>query len=122
MAVLAGCHLSERRETCASIDGATGVEVVSQGPTPDRVITDQERIRQLIAFANARREVSRPSLSTMPAPQESAIFYEGSDFVASIGAGQDFFFVSCANWKGIRKATYAEIAEFRRLIDSETAP
>jgi hypothetical protein len=118
--MLAGCHLTERTETCAPIDRATRVEVISKGTTPDRVITDQARISQLVAFANARRDVSQP-LYTMPAPQVSAIFYEGSDFVASIGTGQDFFFVSCANWKGIRNATSAEIAEFKRLIGSETA-
>lgn len=118
--MLASCHLTERTETCPPIDRATRVEVFSEGITPDRVITDQERIRQLIAFANARREVSRPSLYTMPAPQVSAIFYNGSDFVASIGAGRDFFFVSCSNWKGIRHATDAELAAFKRLIDSPT--
>lgn len=120
--MLAGCPLTEHTQTCAPINHATRVEVFSEGTIPDRVITDPEIIRQLSAFANARRDVSQPSLYTMPTPLVSAIFYNGSDLVASIGAGQDFFFVSCVDWKGIRKATGAESAEFKRLIGAETAP
>jgi hypothetical protein len=60
----------------------------------------------------------------MPAPQVTAGFYNGTDFVGVIGAGSNFFFVSCPNWKGVRKATAAEIGDFERLIFpySEVAP
>jgi hypothetical protein len=52
----------------------------------------------------------------MPAPEITAVFYNGTDSVGAIGAGSNFFFVSCQNWKGVRGATAAEIAEFRGLI------
>jgi hypothetical protein len=80
------------------------------------VITDPERIHQLLVFANARRESFQPSLYTMPAPQQTAVFYNKSDFAGAIGAGPNFFFVSCSAWKGLRTADDAEIGEFKRLI------
>jgi hypothetical protein len=93
--------------------------VVVQGslqgtPFSDRIITDPERIRHLVAFANARRGSSQP-LDTIPAPRVSATFYDGADYLGSIGAGPNFFFVSCPNWRGIRSASDVEIREFRRL-------
>jgi hypothetical protein len=117
--VLGACHSTERSGTCVPISGATRAVVQSssqRSPRSDYVIIDPVRVRDLIAFANARREVSRPSLSTMPAPEITAVFYNGTDSVGAIGAGSNFFFVSCQNWKGVREATAAEIAEFRRLI------
>ena len=54
----------------------------------------------------------------MPAPQITATFYNGTDFVGAIGAGSNFFFVSCPSWKGVREATAAEIGDFERLIGS----
>jgi len=120
--VLGGCHSAERSGTCVPIGGVTRVvvQVSSQGtiPTSDYVITDPERIHQLIAFANARREGSQPSLYTMPAPQLTAAFYDKADFLGAIGAGSNFFFVSCLNWKGSRNATDTEIGDFKRLIGS----
>jgi len=118
---MGACHSTERSGTCVPISGATRVVVQSssQGtPRSDYVITDPVRVRDLIAFANARREVSKPSLSTMPAPQITAAFYNGTDFVGAIGARSNFFFVSCPNWKGVREATAAEIGDFKRLIGS----
>jgi hypothetical protein len=52
----------------------------------------------------------------MPAPSVTAVFYNKADFVGAIGSGTNFFFVSCPSWKGIRNATDAEIADFKRLI------
>ena len=125
--VMGACHSTEDSGMCVPITGATRVVVQPSSPgTPrsDYVITDTVRVRALIAFANARREVSKPSLSTMPAPQVTAAFYNGTDFMGAIGAGSDFFFVSCSNWKGVREATVAEIRDFERLIGSadENAP
>jgi hypothetical protein len=58
----------------------------------------------------------------MPAPQITAEFYNGIDFVGAIGAGPNFFFVSCVKWQGVREATGAEIGDFKRLIGSEDLP
>jgi hypothetical protein len=52
----------------------------------------------------------------MPAPEITAVFYNGADFVGAIGAGSNFFFVSCSNRKGVRGASAAEIVEFKGLI------
>jgi hypothetical protein len=122
-AVLSGCHSAQRSGKCVPIGAATRVvvRVSHQGDTPasDITITDPERIRQLTAFANARREGSQPSLYTMPAPQISAAFYDKDDFLGSIGAGANFFFASCPTWKGIRNATEAELTDFKRLIRND---
>lgn len=84
----------------------------------DYAITDPVRVRDLLAFANSRREASRPSLYTMPAPQITATFYDGASFVGAIGAGANFFFVSCSDWKGGRNASADEISKFRSLVGS----
>jgi hypothetical protein len=52
----------------------------------------------------------------MPGPQTTATFYNGTDFVGAIGVGSNFFFVSCPSSKGVRRATAAEISDFKRLI------
>lgn len=119
MIVMGGCHPTEHSGTCAPIGGATRIVVHSwsQGtPRVDYVITDPGRVHDLIAFANARRGASRPSLYTMPAPVTDAAFYDGTIFVGTIGAGSNFFFVSCQNWKGVREASAAEIGDFKRLV------
>jgi hypothetical protein len=124
--LLAGCGLAEHSETCAPIVGSTRVVVTNElagAQSSEHVITDSQRIPQLMEFADIRRKVSRP-LYTMPAPQENAMFYDKDDFVASIGAGTDFLFVSCANWKGVRSASDAELREFKatyRLCRVENA-
>jgi hypothetical protein len=121
MIVMGACHSNEQSGTCTPISGATRVVVHSwsQGTPPvDYLITDPTRVHDLTVFANARREVSRPSLSTMPAPQITAALYNGTDFAGAIGAGSNFFFVSCPSWKGVREATAAEIGDFKRLIGS----
>jgi len=119
-ALMSSCLPKNRAGTCNAIDSATRVvvHVSSQGAgtAPDYVITDQERIRQLIAFTNVRRAVSRPSLYTMPAGTVDATFYENAEFVGTIGAGANFFFLSCTNWKGTRNATATELDDFKRLI------
>jgi len=77
MVMLAGCGLAEHSETCAPIVGATRVVVTIElagAQSSEHVITDPQRIRQLMEFANMRRRVSRPSLYTMPAPHENAVF------------------------------------------------
>ena len=112
--VLSGCRLLEQSGKCAPIGVATRVLVSSQGT----VITDPERIRELIAFANARRKCSQPMTYTMPAPQVTAVFYDKADFLGAIGAGSNFFFVSCQNWRGIRNATDAELKDFKRLVSN----
>jgi hypothetical protein len=117
-AVLGGCHSAQQSGTCVPIGIATRVVLhgsVQGTPGSDRVVTDPEQIRQLTAFANARRGCSQP-WDTMPAPQVTAIFYDKADFLGSIGAGPNFFFVSCPNWKGLRNASGAEVREFDRLI------
>jgi hypothetical protein len=63
-------------------------------PSADYVITNPVGVHDLIALANALREMSLPSPYTMPAPQITATFYNGSDFVGAIEAGSNFLFVS----------------------------
>lgn len=104
---------------CAPISGATHavVRIYHQGSTStsEYAITDSKRIDKLVAFANARRAVSRPALYTMPFPPLDVAFYHNAVFLGSFGSGTNFFFASCENWKGIRTATSAELQEFRQL-------
>jgi hypothetical protein len=119
-AVLIGCHSAQRSQTCAPIGVTTRVIVhgsLHGTPASDRIITDPKRIGQLVAFANARRDCSQP-WDTMPAPRVSATFYDNADFLGSIGAGPNFFFVSCSNWRAIRSASDSEIGDFKQLIDT----
>jgi len=119
-ALMSSCLPKNRAGTCNAIDSATRVvvHVSSHGtePAPDYVITDQERIRQLIAFTNARRDVFQPAWTPIPAPTVDAVLYNKDEFVGAIGVGSDFFFLSCTNWKGIRNATATELDDFKRLI------
>lgn len=118
--VLGAYHLSDRSRTCASINAATQVVVhfTADGTraTSDIIITDPERIHQLIAFVNARRRVSQPQTYTMPSPQITATFYEKGRFVVMMGCGQNYLSVACAHWHGLRRATDAEIRDFKQLI------
>jgi hypothetical protein len=120
VALPTACHRSnELRGTCAPIADASRAQVRSWGKDArviEYVISDPQQIHKLLDFANARREVSQPTLSTMPVPNVSAAFFDKNVFVGSIGSGSNFFFVSCANWKGTRAATLAELTEFQRLI------
>src|SRR4051812_28339723 len=86
VAGLRGCHLGERPGTGAPIQDVTSV-VVRDGHGEDHLLTDPERIRRLIAFATARRDVYQPGLYTMPAPRRTVSFYRKAGFVASIGEG-----------------------------------
>jgi hypothetical protein len=117
LAVLTGCHLADRSGTCAPIQGATRIVIHTGQGEPDRVVTDPGRILQLIAFANARREVAQPRFYTMPAPTKTVTFYKGDEFVCSLGEGANFFSAACPRWRGIRHAKPTEIKEFDRLID-----
>lgn len=111
------CHRSpaETYGTCPPIARASRTQVTGLSAS-EYVINDANQIHKLLAFANARREVSQPSMSTMPAPNIDAVFFDENRFAGSIGAGSNFFFVSCANWKGIRAATPEELAEFQKLL------
>jgi hypothetical protein len=117
---LIGCHTGERLGTCAPVQGATRVviDVAQDGNAQrtDRIVTDPKQIRQLIVFANARRDVFQPELYTMPAPRITATFYENAEFGGSIGAGLNSLFVSCPHWRGIRKASESEVSQFKRLV------
>jgi hypothetical protein len=117
---LMGCHPGERLGTCAPVQGATRVVIhVAQdgnAQRTDRIVTDPEQIRQLIVFANARREVFQPQLYTMPAPRITATFYENAEFLGSIGEGPNFLSMSCPQWHGIRKASESEVSQFKRLV------
>jgi hypothetical protein len=123
-ALLAGgmaCHHpAEQWGTCSPIEKATRVEVHSWSLKADQrttyVITDVQRIQRLIAFANARRDAFRRALYTMPASPLTVDFCDGANFVGAFDPGTNYFFVSCANWKGIRNASSVELAEFQRLI------
>ena len=108
---------------CAPIGTATRIVVRSVHGTTgsDPIITDPIRVHALAVFANSRRESSQPSLYTMPAPQIRAAFYDGDDLLGVIGAGPNFLFVSCANWKGIREASPTEVETFKTLITSALA-
>jgi hypothetical protein len=70
---LIGCHPGERLGTCAPVQDATRVVIHvaldGNAQAADRILTDPEQIRQLIVFANARRDVFQPQLYTMPAPR-----------------------------------------------------
>jgi hypothetical protein len=111
------CHRSpaEKYGTCAPIARASSAQVTGLGAT-EYVINDPEQIRKLLAFANARSEVSQPTLSTMPAHNVSVTFFVANGFASSIGAGSNFFFVSCTNWKGTRAATPEELTGFHELL------
>ena len=54
----------------------------------------------------------------MPAPPLTAAFYDQADFVGAMGAGPNFFFISCSQWKGVRGATEQEIGDFKSLVAS----
>jgi hypothetical protein len=81
-------------------------------------ISSPEGIKRLLNFANARREVSKSNLATMPVPTMNAALYEGNNFVGSIGTGSNFVFVGCMNWEGTRAASAAELGEFQDLISA----
>jgi hypothetical protein len=111
---MSACHQSELSGTCAPISSATRVEV--RAGHFDYVISDPVRVRDLVAFANGRREASQSVLYTPPAPQTTAAFYEGNHFLGAFGVGSDFFFVSCEKWKGTRSATLDEITSFQMML------
>jgi hypothetical protein len=106
---------TERYGTCDPVVRASRAQVILPG-TAEYVITDADQIAKLLTFANARREVSQPTLSTMPAPNVSVTFFDEDAFVGSIGSGSNFLFISCANWKGTRTARPEELVQFLNLL------
>lgn len=115
-ALLFGC---DRTRTCTSIGTVTRVVVhhSSDGNNvaSDRTLTDPQALHQLVAFANARRKAARP-WDTMPSPQMTITFYDNANYVASLGVGPNYFFISCPKWKGIRPASKEEINQFKHLM------
>jgi hypothetical protein len=106
---LNACHL-EHTQTCPTI----GVVISTENRTL-RSFTDAKQVSRFVAFANARRESSKPWYD-MPAPQASVSFYYNSQFVCELGSGSYFFSVACPNWSGVRSASDAELSEFKHLI------
>ena len=89
--VVVGCHVADRSGACAPIQGVTRIVIHPGQREPDRVVTDPDRILQLVAFANAHRKVAQPRFYTMPAPTKTVTFYKGDKFVCSPGEGTNFF-------------------------------
>jgi hypothetical protein len=83
---------------------------------PDHVITNPARLNDLVAFANARRDSVRPGLITMPSGDINVAFYKEGEFLGAIAVGTNFFVVACPGWEGLRKASNAEIHDFKRLV------
>jgi hypothetical protein len=107
------CH---RPPETSGICEVLNVDVVDVSYKPlEYVVTDPDRIRKLITFANARREASRPTRSPMPTPRLSVALYDKTKFVGAIGSGSNFLYVGCPDWEGNRPATEPEVAEFERL-------
>jgi len=111
-------HFLVQTRTCDPIQAATRIDIQhlhwNQDVT-DRVITDPEQIRQLIAFFNERREVSR-TIADEPIERTTAILYADKVFVGAIGSGPNFFNVRCPRWSGTRAATAQELEDFKRLV------
>jgi hypothetical protein len=108
------CHRSpaEKYGTCASIARASSAHVTGLGATK-YFINDPEQIRKLLAFANARREVSQPILSTMPAPNINVTFFVANGFA---GLGPTSSSLAVLTGKVGRAATPEELAEFHKLF------
>lgn len=113
--MLAGC---DRPVHCPPIAGVTRVVIdgwSSTGIQRDVEVTDSEQIRRLIDFANSRRNCSMATTYTMPAGETSVIFYRGATAETAIGAGPNFFVVSCGPSRGLRHATKQELSAFAAL-------
>jgi len=82
----------------------------------ENLFPEPVRSRDLVAFANERRESSQAGLYTPPAPQTNAAFYERDHFLGTFGVGWNFFSVSCEKWKGTRSASADEISRFQVMI------
>ena len=106
-------YLLEGSATCPPIGIATRVIISTTGTiaAPDRAVTDPERIRQLTAFANARRKCSWSGLDVPASPRTEAVFYDKDDFLGAIGSGSNFFSVRCSSWSGTRHATDVELRD-----------
>lgn len=52
----------------------------------------------------------------MPAPANSAVYYNETEILASIGSGSDFLILEGKGCKGTRTATPVELKEFNTLL------
>jgi len=118
--LLGGCHWLDNKHACPPIGNVTRV-IITRGMSQDHIFIDPAKVRPLIAFANARRESSKP-WDTIPAPQITASFYNDETYVCAIAAGPNFFFVSCPEWKGLRRASGAELDQFKTLTGEIDQP
>jgi len=114
LGALSACHLEHTR-TCPAISTVTRVVIIGEGGSTLRTFTDARQISPLVAYANARRESSKPWYD-MPASNIGAVFYDNSIYLCSIGAGSNFLVIACPNWSGIRSASGSELSEFKNLI------
>src|SRR5690348_3054901 len=79
----------------------------------ENLFPDPVRVRDLVAFANERRESSqagcirRPHLRPMPRSTNGTIFLEPSGWAGTFSP------VSCEKWKGTRSASADEISRFQ---------
>lgn len=118
---LAANRFLVQTKICDTIHAATRIDIEhlhSSTIVTDRVITDPQQIRQLIAFFNERREASR-TIADEPIEHTTALFYADKTFVGAIGSGPNFFNVRCPSWSGTRKARAQELEEFNRLVGDE---
>jgi hypothetical protein len=116
LALLIGCRESRRTGICPPIQGATRVVLNLGDGRPPHVITDPGRILQLTAYTNARRDVIPPVRRPPPLPRMTMSFYQGNQFLCSIGDGPDFFFIGCPSWTGIHPASSNELQDFERMV------
>jgi hypothetical protein len=112
---LTGC---DKPVHCPQIVGVNRVVISvwsSPGIQKDVEVTDPDRIRNLVDFANARRKCSRPQTYTMPSGSVSVTFYRGVTAESAIGAGANFFDIGCGHSSGLRQASKQELSEFAEL-------
>jgi hypothetical protein len=112
--VVAGCR--DTPIDCGPIETSNRVTIHAEGRYADREVTAPGQIASLLAFANARRDCSRPTTYTMPAPRTSVAFYWDSTYLGGLGAGSNFFFVACPKGNGLRHASSDELSAFAKLI------
>jgi hypothetical protein len=101
---------------CGPIEASNRVTIHADGHLPDREVTAPGQIATLVAFANARRDCSKPNTYTMPAPRTTVTFYRDSTFLGGLGAGSNFFSVACPKGNGLRPASGDELSAFAQLI------
>src|SRR5271163_3046455 len=83
---------SESSDPCEAITNPTRVQVLlPPGSVPLHknayLLTDHAAVEKLIAFINQRRNVSAPTIETMPYPSKKVTLYGGSHSIAVFGSG-----------------------------------